>query len=226
LRVSIAAVAQRRSSRRRRTQEERREETRAAVLDATVDCLATRGYSGTTTARIARQAKVSRGALLHYYPSKHQLLAAAVEHVFRRRVEEFREAFAALPRGADRRAGAVDLLWAMFRGPTFHAWLELLVAARSDRKLLEHVAGITTRFAETVDTTYHELFPQPEDPGPFFGLAPRFVFAVLQGLALERIAFGDAPQLAELIAALKALAPLAIGDAAHAGGADDERRLQ
>lgn len=221
-------MSMRRQSRRRRTQEERRDETRAAVLDATVECLATRGYSQTTTTRIARHAKVSRGALLHYYPSKQQLLAAAVEHVFQRRIGEFREAFAALPSGADRRAAAVDLLWAMFRGSTFHAWLELLVAARSDRNLHEQVAGITTRFADAVDATYLELFPEPNQPGPFFGLAPRFVFAVLQGLALERIAFGDAPELAELIAALKALAPLAIGDDSHAASppSDEERRMQ
>src|SRR2546425_10499181 len=86
---------------RRRTQEERRDETRGAVLDAPVECLASRGYSQTTTIRIARSAGVSRGALLHYYPSKQRLLAAAVEHVFQRRIAEFRSAFAALPEDAD-----------------------------------------------------------------------------------------------------------------------------
>jgi hypothetical protein len=50
------------------------------------------------------------------------------------------------------------------------------------------------------------------------------VFAVLQGLALERIAFGDAPVLAELLDVLKALAPLAIG--ADDGTRSDERRIQ
>ncbi|HJQ85513.1 MAG TPA: helix-turn-helix domain-containing protein [Candidatus Binatia bacterium] len=211
----------------RRSQEERREETRGAVLDATVECLASRGYARTTTAAIAHRAGVSRGALLHYYPSKQQLLAAAVEHVFARRTEEFRRAFATLPRDVDHRAAAVDLLWTMFSGPTFQAWLELVVAARSDRKLLEQVAGITTRFGETVDATYHELFPVPEDPGPFFGLAPRFVFALLQGLALERVVIGDAPRVAELLDVVKALAPLALpAEAAAAIPEPIERRSQ
>src|SRR5207245_10461503 len=96
--------------RRRRSQEERREATRGAVLDATVECLAERGYAGTTTTRIASRARVSRGALLHYYASKVELLTSAIEHILRRREPEFRAAFVALPADADRRGPAVDLL--------------------------------------------------------------------------------------------------------------------
>src|SRR5437870_7490912 len=116
--VTRAAPSGRRT-RRRRSQEERREATRGAVLDATVECLAELGYSGTTTTRIARRARVSRGALLHYYASKIDLLTGAVEHIFRRRDEEFRAAVAALPAGADRHSAAVDILWKMFSGPSF-----------------------------------------------------------------------------------------------------------
>src|SRR5947207_660303 len=54
--VTRAAPGGRRT-RRRRSQEERREATRGAVLDATVECLAERGYAGTTTTRIARRAQ-------------------------------------------------------------------------------------------------------------------------------------------------------------------------
>src|SRR5437762_7609305 len=80
--VTRAAPGGRRT-RRRRSQEERRDATRGAVLDATVECLAERGYAGTTTTRIARRARVSRGALLHYYASKIELLTSAIEHILR-----------------------------------------------------------------------------------------------------------------------------------------------
>src|SRR2546422_4551883 len=118
--------------RRRRSQEERREATRGAVLDATVECLAERGYAGTTTTRIARRARVSRGALLHYYASKVELLTSAIEHILRRREQEFRAAFAALPADADRRGAGADLLWRMVSGPTLHDRLRPVVAARSE----------------------------------------------------------------------------------------------
>src|SRR5436305_2316200 len=112
--VTRAAPGGRRT-RRRRSQEERREATRGAVLDATVECLAERGYAGTTTTRIARRARVSRGALLHYYASKIELLTSAIEHILRRREQEFRAAFVALPADADRRAAAIDILWGWSR---------------------------------------------------------------------------------------------------------------
>jgi AcrR family transcriptional regulator len=197
---------------RRRSQLERREETQGAVLDATVDCLARLGYARTTTTRIAREAGVSRGALLHYYASKEQLLTCAVEHIFKRRVEEFRKALAQFSGDANRRDAAVDLLWLMFSGPTFHAWLELAVAGRSNRKLQAEVSRITRGFADTVQSTYRELFPASESPGPLFDLAPSFAFTFFQGLALDRFTIGDERRSRELVRALKAIAEAFLGE--------------
>src|SRR5262245_8806139 len=89
-----AAVGERRS---RRTQAERRAHTHGALLDATIACLVERGYSRTSTNDIIRVAGVSRGALLHHFASKAELLGAAVELLFERCELGFREAFAALP---------------------------------------------------------------------------------------------------------------------------------
>ena len=204
----MAAVARPRRASRRRTQAERREETQAAVLDATVQCLAELGYARTTTTRIARRARVSRGALLHYYSSKAELLASAVEHIFQRRTAEFREAFGRLPPGERRGARAVDILWEIFSGPTFHAWLELLVASRNDRTLHAHVSRIAERFGDTVLATYRQLFPATAGTNAFYEIAPGFAFAFLQGLALDRIVAADDTRVEGLLDGLKALEPL------------------
>src|SRR3954466_10209016 len=81
----------------RRTQEERSASTRALLLDATIDCLIEVGYSATTTTVIAERAGVSRGAQLHHYPTKAELVAAAVEHLADRLGEELREEITQLP---------------------------------------------------------------------------------------------------------------------------------
>jgi len=209
----------RRRAPRRRSQEERRGETQGAVLDATVECLADLGYSRTTTTRIARRAGVSRGALLHYYASKIALLTSAVEHIFRRRMEEFRTAFAALPAEVDRRGAAIDLLWGMFSSSTFYAWLELVVAARSDRKLLREVSRITSEFADDVLATFRELFPGIAAPGLPLDLVPPFTFAFLQGLALDRIAIEDDQRVGELLALLKQVATVVLGPNPRPAGA-------
>jgi AcrR family transcriptional regulator len=191
----------------RRTQEQRSAATRARLLDATIDCLSALGYARTTTSEIALRAGVSRGAQLHHFPTKAELVTTAVERLFERRTEEFREAFATLPAGVDRTAAAIDLLWSMVRGPTFHAWLELVVAARTDPELRATVAAIGKRFADSVERVHHELFPAVSTP--YFELAPAFTFGLLQGLALDRIAGADETRTAMVLGLLKALAAMA-----------------
>jgi AcrR family transcriptional regulator len=194
----------------RRTQAERSAATRARLLDATVESLLDLGYARTTTPEIARRAGLSRGAQLHHFPTKAELVLAAVEHLFLRRQEEFRHTFAALPAGADPTAAAIDLLWTMVSGPTFCAWLELAVAARTDPELRERVAALSARFVAMVEETFDELFPAPAEPNPLFQVAPLFAFALLDGLALGRMLGGEHPHVPKIIEGLKMLAPLAI----------------
>ena len=170
----------------RRTQAERREHTRTALLDATVDCLVDLGFSGTTTTEVTRRAGVSLGALLHHFPSKADLLSAAVGHVLQRRQAEFLKSMADLGPGADRLEAAIDLLWAAFSGPTFTAWLELWVAARTNPELAAAIAGVDEEFVRTSEELFRELFP-PEEYPDVSGVGLRFAFAVMDGAALQRL---------------------------------------
>lgn len=63
--------------RRRRTQEERRAETRGRVLDATIACLLELGYGATTQRAVSDRSGVTRGAQLHHFPTRAQLVAEA-----------------------------------------------------------------------------------------------------------------------------------------------------
>lgn len=59
----------------------RSDETRGRILDAAFAVLKERGFVGLTTPEVAQRAGVSRGALVHHFPSKLELVAAAMEHV-------------------------------------------------------------------------------------------------------------------------------------------------
>ena len=192
----------------RRTQAERSALTRAQLLDATVECLSALGYARTTTTEIADRAGVSRGAQLHHFPTKAELVITAVGHLFDRRHAEFVEAIARLPAGAPRAAAAIDLLWRMVSGPTFYAWLEITVAARTDPELRAPVASLTARFMDTVRKTFADLFPAPVDPNPLYDVAPFFVFALMDGLALEKIVTDDPERIRSVLDALRSLASL------------------
>ena len=115
---------------------------RARLLEATVELLVEKGFSGTTTTLVSERAGVSRGAQLHHFPTKNDLVVAAVAHLTERRGQELAAAAAQLPVGEQRTRAVIQMLGDHFAGPVFTAALELWVAARTDEALLEAVAPL------------------------------------------------------------------------------------
>jgi AcrR family transcriptional regulator len=162
--------------------------TRAALLDAALESLVARGYAATTTVEIARRAGVSRGAQLHHFPTKAELLTAAVEHLLDRRLAEFRATLAAVDPRQDRLDAAADLLWTMFTGPAFVAWVELWIAARTDPELAAAVIAMDVRFTDESRAMFLELFPPEDGLDPMlYDIGRDFAFALMTGVALQRL---------------------------------------
>jgi AcrR family transcriptional regulator len=127
---------------RRRTQAERSAAMRTRLLEATVECLVSYGYSGTTTQRVAEIAGVTRGAQVHHFGSKEDLVAAAVEHLAEQRVQAAIRDLARVANNPDPISVVSDYLWESHQGPIFVATLELWVAARTDLVLAEHIERV------------------------------------------------------------------------------------
>jgi AcrR family transcriptional regulator len=119
-------------------QEERTRLMRARLLEAAVEVLLERGFANTTTTLVSERAGVSRGAQLHHFPTKNELVVAAVAHVMEGRAEELRSAAAEHRGGSTRQV--MRMLGEYFASPGFQAALELWVAARTDADLHAVVA--------------------------------------------------------------------------------------
>lgn len=126
----------------RRTQAERRSATRQKLLDATLSCLVDTGYSGLTTPEVCARAGVSQGALFKHFPTKSELLAAAIEHLFAALVKGYGERFAALDAKKSPIRTGVTLLWDVFQDPRLHAAYDLYTAARTDPELHARLAPV------------------------------------------------------------------------------------
>ncbi len=126
-------------------QEERTRLMRQRLLDATIECLVEHGWSGTSTTLVSQRAGVSRGAQLHHFPTKNDLVLAAVAHLSDKRAEELREAARHLPRGRRRTRAVLDMFAEHFTSPVFNAALELWVAARTDATLHAAVVPLEQR---------------------------------------------------------------------------------
>ena len=139
-------------------------ETRRRILDATIEVLLERGYRGTSTLEVQKRAGVSRGALLHHFPSRAELMVATVEHLRRIGVFEFPVASGS-PQDNSVRAG-VQKLWSYFQGPLYVVAVELWQAARSDKELLAVMLPQERATGEYNRQLGKELFPTLRDkPG-------------------------------------------------------------
>lgn len=150
----------------RTPQEERSRVTRTRLLEASIEVLAERGWSGTSTTVVSQRAGVSRGAQLHHFPSKTDLVIAAVEHLSTLRRDELSAAVERLPDQEGRIRAVLGMFADLFVGPVFTAALELWVAARTDPTLLDVVAPFEQRLGrETHRLAVDLLGADEEQPG-------------------------------------------------------------
>ncbi len=128
-------------------QEVRSAATRRVLLDATISCLVEHGYGGTTGPAVAAKAGLSRGAQLHHFGTRDQMVVAAVEHLAQKRLESVRSQLEAMipERATSLSRRAIRLLADALSGPLYAATLELWVAARTDEALLAAVGPLEQR---------------------------------------------------------------------------------
>lgn len=155
-------------------QEERTRTMRLRLLEATVECLVECGYSGTSTTLVSTRAGVSRGAQLHHFPTKNDLVVAAVEHLTELRGAELlaslsepgEVAAVSTVERITRLRRVLRLLGDHFSSPVFTAALELWVAARTDEALLAAVGPLEQRVGrETHRLTVAALGADESQPG-------------------------------------------------------------
>ncbi len=162
-------------------------QTRVAILEAAVKCLAEHGYARTTTQMIAKTAGVSRGAMLHHYATKQELISAVIEFTCYRRMERFMGGIQGLsePERVEQSAG-FELYWDSLQTPEFEAYLELSVAARTDADLADIFIPAARRFLDIERRETARMFPEWADKLDLLELASDLTVGALQGLYLNR----------------------------------------
>ncbi len=143
----------------RKSQQERSTEMRTRLMEATLDCMESWGYHGTSLSRILTSAGVSRGAWRHHYASKHDLVASAAEYALNRVVETTqRMALRDSQLGQDLNR-LFDFIWDNFyTGRHKAVWLEFNIACRTDAALRQRLKPILDRFHAAIETLWENHF--------------------------------------------------------------------
>ena len=170
--------------------------TRRQIIDATLRCFSKLGYFHTTTPAIAEEAGLSRGAMLHHFPSRMDVVRAAVEHLHAKRLKAFRAAVNGLPSGENRAHAALRAHWEQLRHPLYAVFIELCVAARTDPELADILVPAEEAFVRELRATAREVVPEWRDCGRNFDIGYDLVICALQGMALNMLRTG-APEPSE-----------------------------
>ncbi|WP_245309138.1 TetR/AcrR family transcriptional regulator [Bradyrhizobium retamae] len=127
-------------------------------MDAAVECLIERGVAGTTTLAVQRKAGVSRGALLHHFPSRATLLAASVAELVKRNERAVLHSRAELRASGDKLETAIRSLAFAARQPAYLAELELWAVARTDNVLKQALIAAERVAKRDLERVYTSLF--------------------------------------------------------------------
>lgn len=179
------------------TRKEQRARTNEALLDATIRCLVTHGYAGTTTQRIQDEAGVSRGALLHHFGAKSELLVAAIHHIADIRLRNLTELMADLGEGPQALEQMVRAVRSAMAGPPYQAAIELWVASRTDPQLRAALLPAERELGSTLYEIFeeHAGIADPETARTAF----ESLMALVRGLELTRLMRTDQKQADRVI---------------------------
>ena len=132
----------------RRKNAERSAATRKQILEATVQCLDASGYGAVTNIRVADLAGVSRGAMMHHFPTRQALIIATVEYAYET-LNQYRAIEAAKsPPGLDRYRLIMNLSLVAQRMPEGMALNEIRIGSRSDLEIRDGVTPMMSAISE------------------------------------------------------------------------------
>lgn len=184
---------------------ERRQSTRDKILAAAVRCLSDLGYAQTSTVRVAAEAKVARGSLLHQFPTRIDLILAVAEQANASQGAFIRAGLARLPVGRERFIGSIDVTWDAFQRPESRALIEIIIATRYDTELAERIPDFAQQLEAGISRGAHR-FAEASGLRDEHGEAAaerRLILVALRGLAVETMLSGVKADADAVLALLK-----------------------
>ena len=169
-----------------RVREQQRLATRQRILRAAVDSFQALGYAATTTLEVQRRAGVSRGALLHHFPTRPQLVAAAIAELVSQNDAASKEALAEASADLDPIDRARRALRSIVARPAFGIEMELWTAARSDAELRAHLRKAERSAMKDWQQGLDEMFGPDLVAHPAYPSVIAVTTPLIRGLAVTR----------------------------------------
>jgi AcrR family transcriptional regulator len=190
--------------------------TRERLIAATLDEILEVGYHTATTQEIAARAGVSRGALLHHFPARSDLILAAMAALLEDGTDQIRAVTASVKSGEVSIEEFLDFVWRLFSGRFFYLSLEMITEARHDAVLRDPMIPIVKRFHDELDVLWSEFCDPSMRSGREAGIILNMTLCLMRGMGVQSVLRPEPSYYRDLLTAWKRLLPELIK-----GGAGD-----
>jgi len=181
--------------------QDRSRATRQRLLEATIDCLADMGWAAATVAVVAERAGVSRGAAQHHFPTREDLITAALEYMFDVRTEQALHEAEALSEHLDglaRTEAVVTGLVESCTSPLFKAALQVWTHAAADPALRERIVPLEAHFGRA---SHHRAVAalRVDDSDPVAHHLVQATLDLARGLGLADVLTDDSQRRRQIV---------------------------
>jgi AcrR family transcriptional regulator len=193
---------------RRRTQDERIEETRERLLTAAVKILSKQGFANFRIAEVSDVSGVSRGGLIHHYPTKNALVAGVLDYVFARLMKSTEAKLENAHDAASATAAIAESGLDFFFGPDFPIYIDLVMATRQGGTLPKTTRAMAQRQSLSIEDSWTSSLVSFGLDEPTARNIVGLLWSLMRGLAIKAIGNGDTKDRDRIIQfALKAVQP-------------------
>jgi len=185
----------------RRSQDQRSRATRERILSATLACILDHSLRDTSTVLVSRRAGVSRGAMLHHFPTKQDLLHEALRDLLAREVTHMQCLADEVAADLIDFETLIDRIWAQFSGPLYLISLEFVNAARTDPSMRAILLDLGSDFNTAYADIWENLVSaRLGDVTPRRRVAFTATLCLVRGMATQSIWRDDPDVFTELVA--------------------------
>ncbi|HKL45970.1 MAG TPA: TetR/AcrR family transcriptional regulator [Roseovarius sp.] len=149
---------------KRRTQAQRTQETTSSLLEATLSCIKDKGLMNTSTTEVAQRANVSRGALLHHFPTKEILMAEALRSLLLQEAQEAERTANSVVEDLLTIDQFIDFVWERFSGDLYMVSMEFVNAARTDARIKAALVPVAQEFNDAYSRIWEKIAGRSLDP--------------------------------------------------------------
>lgn len=184
----------------RRTQAERSETTRRQLLEAAVKLIRKNGFGRLRTVEVADLAGVSRGALMHHFPSKHKLVVAVLNYVNEITLtQSMRRAQSARHDGGDPIESVIRDARDFFFGDYFLIELSIAMSDESTRRLRRETQEFVRQSRFSIEASWLDTLVSTGIPEQLAKDVLSLTLSVVRGYSVRMLLEKDPEQFSRVL---------------------------